>query len=175
MYGWRARGQTRRRAGYGNAGWAGDIAGCKYTEDSATARLLGTIPGTVYTLGDNVYTYGTAAEFRNCYDPTWGKYKNRTKPTAGNHDYYTAGAKPYFNYFGRRAGRPTQGYYSLRPGGVAHRRPQQQLRKGGRLWQAIHPGALAAQEPRQPPDEVYPGLLPPPPLLPPETVLLLLT
>ena len=91
---------------------AGDIAGCRYTEDSATARLLGTIPGTVFTLGDNVYTYGTAAEFRNCYDPTWGKYKNRTKPTAGNHDYYTAGAKPYFDYFGRLAGRPTRGYYA---------------------------------------------------------------
>jgi hypothetical protein len=39
---------------------------------------LGTIPGTVFTLGDNVYTYGTAAEFRNCYGPTWGKYKDRT-------------------------------------------------------------------------------------------------
>jgi len=91
---------------------AGDIASCNYTEDSATARLLGNIPGTVFTLGDNAYTYGTAAEFKNCYDPTWGKYKRRTRPTAGNHDYYTAGAKPYFDYFGRRAGRPSRGYYS---------------------------------------------------------------
>jgi acid phosphatase type 7 len=33
---------------------AGDIAGCYYTADSKTARLLGRIPGTVYTLGDNV-------------------------------------------------------------------------------------------------------------------------
>src|SRR5215210_4776457 len=91
---------------------AGDIASCNYTEDSATARLLGRIPGTVFTLGDNAYTYGTAAEFKNCYDPTWGKYRKRTRPTAGNHDYYTAGAKPYFDYFGARAGRPSRGYYS---------------------------------------------------------------
>jgi len=91
---------------------AGDIASCNYTQDSATAKLLGNIPGTVFTLGDNAYTYGTAAEFKNCYDPTWGRYKQRTRPTAGNHDYYTAGAKPYFDYFGWRAGRSDRGYYS---------------------------------------------------------------
>ena len=91
---------------------AGDIAGCYYRADSKTARLLGRIPGTVFTLGDNVYPEGTAKQFRNCYDPTWGKYKRRTKPTAGNHDYLTEDAKPYFNYFGTRAGRPSRGYYS---------------------------------------------------------------
>ena len=34
---------------------AGDIASCSQNNDSATARLLGNIPGTVFTLGDNVY------------------------------------------------------------------------------------------------------------------------
>ena len=90
---------------------AGDIASCSQTNDSATARLLGRIPGTVFTLGDNVQGQGAWSEFRDCYDSTWGKYKNRTKPTVGNHDYHTAGAKPYFNYFRWRAGRP-RGYYS---------------------------------------------------------------
>ena len=70
---------------------AGDIASCHYSQDSATARLLGRIPGTVFTLGDNAYPDGTLKQFRNCYKPTWGKYKKRTKPTAGNHDYHTAG------------------------------------------------------------------------------------
>src|SRR5687768_11694565 len=82
---------------------AGDIASCSQTNDSATARLLGRIPGTVFTLGDNVQGQGARSEFRDCYDSTWGKYKNRTKPTAGNHDYYTTGAKPYYDYFGARA------------------------------------------------------------------------
>jgi hypothetical protein len=91
---------------------AGDIASCNYTQDSATARLLGRIPGTVFTLGDNVYPAGTAEQFRDCYKPTWGTYKKRTRPTAGNHDYFTAGARPYFDYFGWRAGRPSRGYYS---------------------------------------------------------------
>lgn len=92
---------------------AGDIAACDSdTKDGATAKLLGRIPGTVFTLGDNVYPDGTAAQFRNCYDPTWGKYKKRTKPTAGNHDYYTNNAAPYYDYFGARAGSPRRGYYS---------------------------------------------------------------
>ncbi len=97
---------------------AGDIASCSQSNDSATARLLGNIPGTVYTLGDNAYPYGSAANFRNCYDPTWGNYKKRTKPSLGNHEYYdenynsTTAAGPYFDYFGARAGARGKGYYS---------------------------------------------------------------
>jgi hypothetical protein len=90
---------------------AGDIGRCDDRSDRKTARLVGKIQGTVFTLGDHAYHDGTRAQFRDCYDPTWGKYKKRTRPTAGNHDYHTAGAKPYFNYFGWRAGRP-RGYYS---------------------------------------------------------------
>jgi len=97
---------------------AGDIASCSQTNDSATARLLGNIPGTVFTLGDNAYPYGSAANFRDCYGPTWGRYKARTKPTLGNHEYYdanynmTTNAGPYFDYFGARAGARGRGYYS---------------------------------------------------------------
>jgi hypothetical protein len=90
---------------------AGDIARCDSKADRKTARLVGRIPGTVFTLGDNAYPDGTRAQFRDCYGPTWGKYKKRTRPSVGNHDYHTAGAKPYFNYFRWRAGRP-RGYYS---------------------------------------------------------------
>jgi acid phosphatase type 7 len=91
---------------------AGDIAGCDFSADYATAKLLGRIPGTVFTLGDNAYPSGTRAQFRDCYGPTWGKYKGRTKPTAGDQDYKTPGAKPYFDYFGKAAGEPGKGYYS---------------------------------------------------------------
>jgi hypothetical protein len=90
---------------------AGDIAGCDFKADRKTARLVGKIGGTVFTLGDSVYPDATRAQFRKCYDPTWGKYKKRTRPTAGNHEYDISEAKPYFNYFRWRAGRPT-GYYS---------------------------------------------------------------
>lgn len=95
---------------------AGDIASCDNDYDTATARLLGRINGTIFTLGDNAYDRGTRAEFANCYHPTWGRYRNRTRPSAGNHEYYTAGARPYFDYFGRRAAHPRRGYYSYNKG-----------------------------------------------------------
>jgi acid phosphatase type 7 len=92
---------------------AGDIAGCDFKQDRKTASLLSRIGGTVFTLGDSAYPEGTRAQFRNCYHPTWGKYKKRTRPTPGNHEYDTSsGAKPYFNYFRWRAGKPSRGYYS---------------------------------------------------------------
>jgi acid phosphatase type 7 len=92
---------------------AGDIAGCSEERASgATADLLGRIGGTVYTLGDNVQGDGDINEFRNCYDPTWGKYKKRTRSTVGNHEYHTPDARPYYDYFGARAGSPRRGYYS---------------------------------------------------------------
>jgi acid phosphatase type 7 len=91
---------------------AGDIAHCSTTTDEATAKLLDGIGGTVFTLGDNAYNSGTAAEFSNCYEPTWGRHKARTKPSVGNHEYLTSGASGYFNYFGAAAGDPKKGYYS---------------------------------------------------------------
>jgi VCBS repeat-containing protein len=91
---------------------AGDIAGCESEKDEETASLLDNIAGTVFTLGDNVYPDGTAEQFTNCYDPTWGRHKARTRPSPGNHDYHVPGAAAYFNYFGAAAGEVDKGYYS---------------------------------------------------------------
>jgi methionine-rich copper-binding protein CopC len=98
---------------------AGDIASCARTGDEATAKLLDPIVAaapsttTVFTTGDNAYESGTASEFENCYDPTWGQFKAKTRPTIGNHEYYeTADASGYFEYFGTAAGDPGKGYYS---------------------------------------------------------------
>jgi len=91
---------------------AGDIADCTTTTDGATANLLDSLPGTVVTLGDNAYPDGSAANFRDCYGPTWGRHRGRTRPSPGNHDYRTAGASAYFRYFGSAAGAPAKGYYS---------------------------------------------------------------
>jgi len=79
---------------------AGDISACDNNNDEATAALLDNIPGTVFVLGDNVYIDGTYREFTNCYDPTWGRHKDRTRPVPGNHEYFTPGAVGYFQYFG---------------------------------------------------------------------------
>lgn len=92
---------------------AGDIADCTVEDDSATAALVESIAGTVFTLGDNVYSSGTDEEFAQCYEPTWGRFKARTRPTPGNHDHRSdPAAGPYYRYFGGAAGTPGQGWYS---------------------------------------------------------------
>jgi len=92
---------------------AGDIGWCGSTATRATAALLDGIDGVVFTAGDNAYLSGTEAQFRDCYEPTWGRHKHRTRPTPGNHDYETPGARPYFAYFGANAGPAGLGYYSF--------------------------------------------------------------
>jgi len=89
---------------------AGDIARCDGGAE-ATARLLDAIPGTIFTAGDNTYPTGSARSFRDCYGPTWGRHKSRTRPSPGNHDYGEPGAAPYYEYFGANAG-DGRGYYS---------------------------------------------------------------
>jgi hypothetical protein len=95
---------------------AGDIAACSLTADTATGKLVATIPGTVFTAGDNAYESGSAAEFADCYDPAWGGFKSRTRPVPGNHDYGTAGAAGYLGYFGSLAGPVGQTWYAYDAG-----------------------------------------------------------
>jgi hypothetical protein len=95
---------------------AGDISLCSKPEDGYTATLLGNIDGDVLTLGDNTQGDGTAEEFAQCYDPTWGVYKHKTHPTPGNHDYRTQDGLPYYEYFGSAAGEVGKGYYSYEIG-----------------------------------------------------------
>jgi acid phosphatase type 7 len=97
---------------------AGDIAQCDRDGSpgqgsKSTAALVEDLPGLVLTAGDNAYPRGSADDFQKCYEPTWGRFKSRTRPTPGNHEYYTRDALPYYAYFGDSAGRPGQGYYSL--------------------------------------------------------------
>ncbi|ALK99001.1 alkaline phosphatase [Massilia sp. WF1] len=103
---------------------AGDIARCAGSDpawsgaaDTArtvAAGLAADPQAVVLTLGDHTYPRGRPKEFTDCYGPTWGRFKDRTWPAPGNHEYYTPKAAPYFAYFGARAGR---GYYSLEMNG----------------------------------------------------------
>lgn len=91
---------------------AGDIARCDSPGAEQTAKLLDSLPGTVFVAGDNAYMNGSASDYRNCYHPTWGRHRNRTKPVPGNHEYQTPGAAGYFDYFGANAGPAGLGYYT---------------------------------------------------------------
>lgn len=95
---------------------AGDIAACSSPGDEQTAALVENIPGTVLAAGDEAYETGSVADFANCYAPSWGRFKSRTRPAPGNHDYVTPYAQPYYDYFGKLAGPPNRGHYSFNLG-----------------------------------------------------------
>jgi PKD repeat protein len=101
---------------------AGDIADCGKTSDEKVADLIGSMldgdpSAEVFTAGDNVYDNGTAQEYRDCYGPNWGQFKDRTWAALGNHEYNTGTADPSFDYFTiggvERIGPRDKGYYSL--------------------------------------------------------------
>jgi hypothetical protein len=96
---------------------AGDIASCDDLAGAkATAKLIDEIPGTVFAAGDLAYPDGSDEQFANCYGPTWGRFKDRTRPAPGNHEYHKSGASGYARYFGAAAGDPSKGYYGYELG-----------------------------------------------------------
>jgi acid phosphatase type 7 len=91
---------------------AGDIADCSDISGAkATAKLIEQTPGTVMAIGDLAYPDGTKENFA-CYDKTWGRFKERTRPAVGNHEFHSTGAAFYFQYFGAAAGDSKDGFYS---------------------------------------------------------------
>jgi acid phosphatase type 7 len=100
-------------------GAAGDIScrpdqapnplGC---QQQATADALAAgQPDAVAMLGDFQYDRGAPAELP-AYDASWGRLRDRTRPTIGNHEYLTASGAPYFDYFGAAAGDRARPWYS---------------------------------------------------------------
>jgi acid phosphatase type 7 len=99
---------------------AGDIAcapGGEVTLEScqmmATSELiLNENVAAVLALGDTQYQDGLLEHFEASYDLSWGKFKDKTYPVIGNHEYVNLG-QGYFDYFGAAAGERGKGYYSF--------------------------------------------------------------
>ncbi len=92
---------------------AGDIARCDSDDDEATARLIDGIAGMVFTLGDTAYEDGSESQLRDCYGPTWGRFRDRTRfVVTGNHDIRTDGGAPLRAYFGDAAARDGVTWFS---------------------------------------------------------------
>ena len=121
---------------------AGDIADCRYSRpaysgaaDTAAIIARGDPQALVLSLGDHTYPDGLAAEFRDCYAPTWGQFRARTRPAPGNHEYTRAKAEGYWDYFGELAGPRGRGYYSFDQGGWhfislnSHLKPEEHQRQ----------------------------------------------
>jgi hypothetical protein len=92
---------------------AGNIATCGNDNDEATASSLDGIDGWVAALGDNAFPDGRLEDYRNCYEPSWGRHRSRTYPVLGNHEYDMGNADGTFDYFGDQAGPRGLGYYSF--------------------------------------------------------------
>jgi acid phosphatase type 7 len=100
---------------------AGDIAQCgndpaQQSRAAETAALIEQIGGQVFAAGDLAYPRGTTEEFQHCYQPTWGRFKARTLPVPGNHEYLTPNASAYYDYWGAQAGPSGKGYYAAQLG-----------------------------------------------------------
>jgi Ca2+-binding RTX toxin-like protein len=73
----------------------------------------------VLPLGDTQYHVGALSDYEASFDPTWGRVKPITRPVVGNHEYGTANARGYFDYFNGidkdsgPAGERGKGYYSF--------------------------------------------------------------
>lgn len=106
---------------------AGDISVCGADGAQETAqlidRLLWKYPhAEIFTAGDNAQSMGQTYEYTQCFDPTWGRFKNILHPAPGNHDWFGEAdpdgwPRDYFTYFGEAAGKSGMGYYSYDLGG----------------------------------------------------------
>lgn len=68
-----------------------------------------------FTLGDAQYETGRYRDFRASFDPAFRSVRSVTKAVAGNHEYYTSGARGHFRYWGRHAGTPEQPWRTFVP------------------------------------------------------------
>lgn len=84
---------------------AGDIAEAG-TSTQANANATGDLirsanPAYVLTVGDNAYPDGSATDYSTKYEPTWGSFKAKTRPTPGNHEYHSNPPAGYLSYYGQ--------------------------------------------------------------------------
>ena len=91
-------------------GGLGTSGSCR--QKAVSDLLLDANLAAVLTLGDNQYEDNAYAKYLQSFDPSWGRVKGLIRPGIGNHEYLTAGAAGYFQYFGAAAGDPAKGYYS---------------------------------------------------------------
>jgi hypothetical protein len=95
-------------SGAGDIGWNGSDGG-----QEQTANLLKSLGGTIFTAGDNAYLDGSAKNFADYYNRSWGQFLGRTRPVPGNHEYDTDHSMSgYFGYYTAAFAGNFPGYYS---------------------------------------------------------------
>jgi acid phosphatase type 7 len=84
----------------------GDTAQNLFASQAATAKQIERMkPDLLALLGDEQYQVGQYSDFQNSYDLTYGGFKMITRPSPGNHEFYTehgaigVAGYGYFSYF----------------------------------------------------------------------------
>ncbi|MGQ0733617.1 MAG: metallophosphoesterase family protein [Acidobacteriota bacterium] len=93
-----------------------DIGECGSAGVPLAARIAERIDGEMVLAGDLAYMQGSMQDYLRCFDPFWGQFRRRWRPTPGNHEYETPGAAGYFQYFGDVAAPAGRSYYAFRTG-----------------------------------------------------------
>ena len=139
---------------------AGDICQVAPTNCAGTASLVeASAPDVAVTLGDNQYSFGTLAQYLASYDLEWGRFKDVTKPSPGNHEWKTPSAQGYKDYFG--ASFLTNGgtWYSFDLGCVAHRLARQSMSFDRRMRAGKPRTCVASARPRERRTRLHAGVL----------------
>src|SRR5689334_21329189 len=74
----------------GDTGWCGSPA------LGPLSRLIERFDGDILLAGDLAYPSGTMEEFRNCFEPSFGKFKSRLRASPGNHDYVASVSADFY-------------------------------------------------------------------------------
>jgi 3',5'-cyclic AMP phosphodiesterase CpdA len=88
---------------------------CRHGDVAALAKRLG--PKFFLMPGDIQYDRGALAAFQQSFGAAFADLKRTWRPAPGNHEYMTAGAAGYFDFFGAAAGPGRRGWYSWNAGG----------------------------------------------------------
>ncbi len=88
-----------------------------YCQDAKVAELVKKLnPDALLLLGDLQYLDGALVKFQNTFSKNWSQFKNIRYPTPGNHEYVTAGAAGYYQYFKNSPIDVSKGYYGFNLG-----------------------------------------------------------
>lgn len=92
-------------------------------QDAKVAASIAKInPEKVLLLGDNQYDNGSLDKYIKAFGKNWGQFTDTILPSPGNHEYITANASGYFDYFNGVglpsgvAGNRNQGFYKTSVG-----------------------------------------------------------
>lgn len=104
---------------------AGEITSCGIGQAGATALLVDKVLETnpdaiVFTAGNNLNAApGASTSYTTCFDPNWGKFKDRMRVAVGQADFASTSTQAVYSYFGERAGADS-GWYSFDAGDNWH-------------------------------------------------------